>query len=102
MEGDTGASGLLRQALLNVEWLTQHVDSRLHRYGLVSVRPVLHVCAANEYLRIERLVPADRVCPSFDLFKTIPPDWLADRELVARASREDAGEGATEKPFAKE
>lgn len=75
-----------KRGSMHVEWWTQHVDTRLQRYGLVSVRPASHVRDANGYRRIDRLLPADQPQPSVDLFETIPPDWLPERELAIRAS----------------
>jgi hypothetical protein len=73
------------QCLIRVEWITQHVDTRIHQHGLVSVRHPSKIRGKNGALRIERLLPADRPLPSVNLFETIPLDWVGDRALVQRA-----------------
>ena len=37
-------------------------------------------------IRIARLCVVERATPAVNLFETIPPRWVADRDLVARAS----------------
>lgn len=71
---------------LRVDWVTQHVDARLHRHGLVTIRHALTSRCADGALRIQRLLPADRPMPSINLFETVPPNWVKDRDLVARAA----------------
>ena len=58
---------------LRVDWVTQHVDARLHRHGLVTIRHALTSRCADGALRIQRLMPADRPMPSINLFETVPP-----------------------------
>jgi len=67
-----------------VDWVTQHVDARLHLDGLASIRHPLTARRAGA-IRIERLLPADRPVASYNLFETVPPNWVQDRDLVTRA-----------------
>lgn len=69
-----------------VDWITQQVDTRLHRYGLVRIRHALTIRSSDGALRIERLLPADQPLPSLNLFDTVLPEWVKDRTLVGRAS----------------
>jgi 3'-5' exoribonuclease len=70
---------------MSVDWDTQHVDSRLHRHGLVTIRPAQPIRCSNGAIRIQRLLPVDRPLASENLFRTIPNGWCKDRALVARA-----------------
>jgi 3'-5' exoribonuclease len=75
-----------RTVSLCVDWVTQHVDTRLHRNGLVSIRPAANTRCADGAIRIQRLLPVTRPMPSFNLFDTLLPGWVKDPELVARAA----------------
>lgn len=70
---------------LSVDWISQHVDSRLHRQGLVTIRRAQTIRCGDGAIRIQRLLPIDRPLPSENLFRTIPPSWCKDRALVSRA-----------------
>ena len=88
-QGDTilnGATLYHRQATRDVEWITNRIDPRLYRNALVSIRSVAGTQDAEEgTLRIERLVPVTSpVCGN--LFDTVPPGWVGDPDLVARAA----------------
>ena len=69
-----------------VSWITQQVDTRLHRYGLVTIQRAQTVRSADGALRIDRLLPADRPLANVNLFDTVLPEWVKDRELVSRAA----------------
>jgi 3'-5' exoribonuclease len=90
--GESGSLIINRASLyharcsLQVEWVSQHTDTRLYRHGLVTIRHALTARSSNGALRIQRLLPADRPMPSVNLFETVPPRWVADRDLVARAA----------------
>jgi 3'-5' exoribonuclease len=71
---------------LSVDWSSQHVNSRLHRHGLVTIRHMKAPISDQGAIRIERLLPADRPLPSINLFETVPHGWVKDRDLVARAA----------------
>lgn len=75
-----------RTASLAVEWTTQQIDTRLHRFGLVSIRPAAHTHCHEGATRIQRLLPVTQPLPSFNLFETILPAWVADRDLTNRAA----------------
>lgn len=70
---------------MSVDWITQHVDTRLHRFGLVTIRHASNVVSADGSIRIQRLLPANQARANENLFETILPEWVKDRELVARA-----------------
>ncbi len=69
-----------------VSWVTQQVDTRLHRYGLVTIQRAQAARSADGALRIDRLLPADRPLANVNLFDTVLPEWVKDRELVSRAA----------------
>jgi 3'-5' exoribonuclease len=75
-----------RKATLCVDWITNQVDTRLHRYGLVTIKLAATTRCHEGTTRIQRLVPACRPMPSFNLFDTVLPEWLADAELATRAN----------------
>ena len=75
-----------RKVSVCVDWVTQHVDTRLHRNGLVSIRPAANTRCADGAIRIQRLLPVTRPMPSVNLFDTLLPSWVEDPDLVARAA----------------
>lgn len=75
-----------RKGSLCVDWITQHVDTRLHRHGLVSIRPAAGTRCSDGATRIQRLLPVTKPMPSFNLFETILPGWVKDQDLVRRAA----------------
>lgn len=75
-----------RKATLCVDWVTQQVDTRLHRHGLVTLKPAASTHCHDGATRIQRLLPASRPVAACNLFDTIPPHWLTDPELAQRAS----------------
>lgn len=74
------------QASLSVEWLTRHADIRLTRGSLVSIRWLGRPASCDGHVRISRLVLLERPEAETNLFDLVPHGWVADRELVARAS----------------
>lgn len=74
------------QASLSVEWLTRHADIRLTRGSLVSIRWLGRPASCDGHVRITRLVLLERPEAETNLFDLVPHGWVADRELVARAS----------------
>lgn len=74
------------QASLSVEWLTLHADIRLTRGSLVSIRWLGRPASCDGHVRITRLVLLERPEAETNLFDLVPHGWVADRELVARAS----------------
>lgn len=71
---------------VKVDWITQHVDSRLQRFGLATIRHAHKVRSNKGAIRIERLLPVGMPVPDVNLFETIPTEWIKDRSLVARAA----------------
>ena len=69
-----------------VDWITRYVDSRLHRHGLATIQPARTERSNDGAIRIESLRPADRPLPGINLFHTVLPGWIKDRELVGRAA----------------
>jgi 3'-5' exoribonuclease len=69
-----------------VAWVSKQADSRIHRFSLVTIRRAHGVREADGYLRIDRLLPADRPRADVNLFATVLPEWVADRDIVQRAS----------------
>ena len=75
-----------RGSTLCVDWISQHVDTRLYRHGLARIRPATTSRCADGATRIQRLVPVTSPTPLCNLFDTLLPGWVKDAELVARAS----------------
>ncbi len=75
-----------RKATLCVDWITNQGDTRFHRYSLVAIKWAATTRCHEGATRIQRLVPACRPLPSFNLFETVLPEWLADAELARRAN----------------
>lgn len=74
------------RATMRVTWTSRLQDRRLQRGSLVSIgwKGVKPHCQEGA-VRISRLVPISRPVPSVNLFDTVPPSWVKDRSLVARA-----------------
>jgi 3'-5' exoribonuclease len=75
------------RAVLRVEWLCRHPDSRLTAGSLVSIRWLGRPTSTLGAIRIARLVKLERPEASLNPFDTVPHAWVRDRELVARAGR---------------
>jgi hypothetical protein len=75
------------RAVLRVEWLCRHPDSRLTVGSLVSIRWLGRPTSTLGAIRIARLVKLERPEASLNPFDTVPHAWVRDRELVARAGR---------------
>lgn len=71
---------------LTVEYCGRHVDSRITRGALVSIRWLGHPSCYEGPLRINRLVLMERAEASINLFDLVPPSWVSDRVLVKRAA----------------
>lgn len=71
---------------ITVDWLARQADTRLHRHGLAVIRHAQTARSSDGALRIDRLLPAERVLPQVNLFLTVPHGWVKDRELVARGA----------------
>lgn len=75
-----------RKVSVCVDWITKQVDTRLHRSGLVNIRPAANTRCSDGATRIQRLLPVTKPMPSFNLFDTVLPGWVKDPNLVARAA----------------
>ena len=75
-----------RGSTLCVDWITQQVDTRLHRNGLVSLRRAATTRCKDGATRIQRLLPVTRPMPSFNLFDTLLPGWVKDPDLALSAA----------------
>ncbi|WP_141355194.1 HD domain-containing protein, partial [Zoogloea ramigera] len=73
------------RAVLRVEWLCRHPDSRLTAGSLVSIRWLGRPTSTLGAIRIARLVKLERPEASLNPFDTVPHAWVRDRALVARA-----------------
>ena len=71
---------------LTVEWVAPHSDPRLSVDTLVSVCLDGPLSDGGGTVRIAKLVAQEPLVRAPDLFETIPPNWVRDRALVARAS----------------
>ncbi len=69
-----------------VDWVAGHEDERLQRNSLVNVRHAAAPVSVNGALRIEQLIPADHPSPSVNIFETVLPSWVGDRDIVKRAA----------------
>lgn len=74
-------------ASIRVTWMTTHIDSRLRVGSLVSIDWMGKPTSSNGAIRIKQLVLIERAEPNLNLFDTIPPSWVRDRELVDRARK---------------
>ena len=74
------------RATLTVGWEVNQPDTRLKPGVLVSPRYTGRARCVDGVLRISRLIVAEIPVRSEDLFMTVPPDWVADRHLLVRAS----------------
>jgi 3'-5' exoribonuclease len=75
-----------RRATLCVDWVTQHMDTRLHDGSLVCIKPAARVRCQDGAVRIQRLVPISRPVASCNIFETIPSNWNKDTDRIDRAA----------------
>lgn len=75
------------QATLRVSWHSGTVDSRL-KYGcLVALKGAPVEALSDEpCLPITRLELVDKPVAAINLFHTVPPSWVADRDILRRAA----------------
>jgi 3'-5' exoribonuclease len=72
-------------ASARVAWHVRQPDLRLRKGALVGVRWTARPTCSEGCIGIARLVLIEIPVPGFDLLKTVPPEWVRDRALVARA-----------------
>lgn len=70
---------------LNVTFTRSQPDTRLRVNKLVSIYWKLPVISSDGAIRISRLTLIEQPLRKFNLFDTVPPSWVSDRKLVARA-----------------
>ena len=70
---------------LSVSFCCSHPDIRLKANKLVSIRWKLPLISIDGVIQISRLVLLEHAIKGFNLFETIPPTWVKDRDLVRRA-----------------
>ncbi|NJA89813.1 HD domain-containing protein [Rhodocyclus tenuis] len=80
------ASLFHEKAGLSVEWCSQHVDARLAKGSLVSIRWAGRTQSIGGHVQIARLVLLELPEAEVNLFHLVPYRWVRDRELVARAA----------------
>lgn len=73
------------RASLGVTWTVKQPDTRLKEGVLVSPRYLNASAVEGGLLRIVRLVLIENPIRTENLFCTVPPAWVEDRELVQRA-----------------
>ncbi|MFZ4539585.1 HD domain-containing protein, partial [Propionivibrio sp.] len=72
------------QAKLAVEWTSDKVDFRLVPGSLASLDMEGEVPATTDAVPITQLQLLELPVPTLNLFETIPPGWVRNRELVQR------------------
>lgn len=75
------------KAVLDVQWNSAFMDTRLSIGQLVSVRWKGKLTTNTGHIIISRLVPIVSVQSHINLLDTIPNEWCKDRSLVSRAAK---------------
>ena len=70
------------KAEMNVTFTRSQPDTRLRPNLLVSIRWKLPILSSNGAIHINRLALIEHPLPTFNIFDTVPPTWVADRKLV--------------------
>jgi len=73
------------RAKMTVAYTRSQPDIRMKVDMLVSVRWKLPLVSVGGAIRIFRVVLLEQPDKGFNLFETVPPQWVRDRELVKRA-----------------
>lgn len=73
------------QAGLRVKWTADHVDARLKKGCLVSIRWKGQTLCEQGAIIVSRLVLVDNPPNGFNIFETVPADWVRNRSLIQRA-----------------
>jgi 3'-5' exoribonuclease len=69
-----------------VSWTVRQPDTRIKEGVLVSPRYAPNAICEGGRLRIGRLVLIEQPIRTENLFSTVPPDWVPNRDLLKRAS----------------
>jgi len=80
---------LFHQALeRTVTWSCRELRPDMRLGSLVDIRATLSILDTDVQRDVEivRLVRLQRVEPTVNLFHTVPPQWVSDQSLIARAS----------------
>ena len=75
------------KAILDVQWSSAFMDTRLSIGQLVSVRWKGKLTTNTGHIIISRLVPIVSAQSHINLLDTIPNEWCKDRSLVSRAAK---------------
>lgn len=73
------------KAAIRVTWTSGKPDSRITVNDIVSPRWQAHDTSGDGRIPINRLVLLERPEPMANLFDTVPPGWIRDRDLVRQA-----------------
>lgn len=84
---ETTAQIYHEKAVLDVQWNSAFMDTRLSIGQLVSVRWKGKLTTNTGHIIISRLVPIVSVQSHINLLDTIPNEWCKDRSLVSRAAK---------------
>ena len=74
------------KASIRVTWVSSQSDSRLQIGRLVAIRWLGKPQSIHGAVCVSRLVLLERAVPDFNLFETVPSNWVRDRDLVQRAA----------------
>ena len=84
---ETTAQIYHEKAVLDVQWNSAFMDTRLSIGQLISVRWKGKLTINTGHIIISRLVPIVSVQSHINLLDTIPNEWCKDRTLVSRAAK---------------
>ena len=84
---ETTAQIYHEKAVLDVQWNSAFMDTRLSIGQLISVRWKGKLTINTGHIIISRLVPIVSVQSHINLLDTIPNEWCKDRSLVSRAAK---------------
>lgn len=73
------------KATLRVAWVSRQVDTRLRAGSLVSIRWTGNPVTMDGTIHVAGLILLERPVLSENLFDTVPPGWVGERDLVDEA-----------------
>ena len=74
------------KASIRVRWVSDHIDTRLKHGVLVAVRWKNNSTCDHGAINVHRISLVEHPVPWLNLFHTIPPGWVKDRELITHAA----------------